>query len=255
MTILYQFPISHYCEKARWAFDYKGVPYTTKNLLVGPHIRKMKSLAPTPLVPVIRNKEGIIQGSDKIIDYLDEKVGERPLTPRATELNNASREWESYAAKHIGDPLRCVMYDTLLLYPERLIPLFCMKGPWYGGMLYRLIYTRLERKIRHGLMINDRTVKISGRLLEKGMARLSNQISRSDYLAGDAFSRADLTVCSLLAPIVGPEKSDYRPMIKDLPEALLEYREKLVGEDVMMWVNKVYKKYRGVTSGEEIKLN
>ena len=27
MITLYQFQFSHFCEKARWALDYKGVPY------------------------------------------------------------------------------------------------------------------------------------------------------------------------------------------------------------------------------------
>ena len=34
---LYQFPISHYCEKVRWAMDYKKLEYKAKNLLPGLH--------------------------------------------------------------------------------------------------------------------------------------------------------------------------------------------------------------------------
>ena len=34
---LYQFPISHYCEKTRWHLDAKGLPYVTKNLVPGVH--------------------------------------------------------------------------------------------------------------------------------------------------------------------------------------------------------------------------
>jgi glutathione S-transferase len=36
MITLYQFQFSHYCEKARWALDYKGLAYAPKNLLPGP---------------------------------------------------------------------------------------------------------------------------------------------------------------------------------------------------------------------------
>ena len=32
-------PFSHYCEKARWALDYCGVPYTEDAHLPGLHIR------------------------------------------------------------------------------------------------------------------------------------------------------------------------------------------------------------------------
>ena len=42
--ILYQFPISHYCEKARWQLDHKGLAYRTRNLLPGLQIRTVSSL-------------------------------------------------------------------------------------------------------------------------------------------------------------------------------------------------------------------
>ena len=49
--VLYQFPISHFCEKARWALDYKGLDYTTKNLLPGLHVKTTKKLAARSSVP------------------------------------------------------------------------------------------------------------------------------------------------------------------------------------------------------------
>ena len=41
---LYQFCISHYCEKARWALDYKGINYQTVNLLPGQHVNTIRKL-------------------------------------------------------------------------------------------------------------------------------------------------------------------------------------------------------------------
>src|SRR5690606_11485280 len=35
--VVYQFPISHYCEKTRWQLDHKGMPYQIRNLLPGAH--------------------------------------------------------------------------------------------------------------------------------------------------------------------------------------------------------------------------
>jgi glutathione S-transferase len=39
MFELYDFTFSHYSEKARWALDYKGIPYTPRHLLPGFHLR------------------------------------------------------------------------------------------------------------------------------------------------------------------------------------------------------------------------
>jgi len=53
MLTLYQFPISHYCEKARWALDYKKLDYRKVNLLPGPHMKKTKKLSGKTQVPVL----------------------------------------------------------------------------------------------------------------------------------------------------------------------------------------------------------
>ncbi|MCP3675846.1 MAG: glutathione S-transferase family protein, partial [Gammaproteobacteria bacterium] len=45
MIKLYQFPISHYCEKIRWSLDYKNLDYKIINLLPGLHIKTTKKLA------------------------------------------------------------------------------------------------------------------------------------------------------------------------------------------------------------------
>jgi len=37
MFQLYDFAFSHYSEKARWALDFKGVPYTSHHLVPGFH--------------------------------------------------------------------------------------------------------------------------------------------------------------------------------------------------------------------------
>ena len=39
---LYQFCISHYSEKVRWALDYKDIKYQPVNLLPGQHSRTIK---------------------------------------------------------------------------------------------------------------------------------------------------------------------------------------------------------------------
>ena len=51
--VLYQFPISHYCEKVRWAMDYKGLDYKLKNLLPGLHLRTTKKIAAKSYVPIL----------------------------------------------------------------------------------------------------------------------------------------------------------------------------------------------------------
>ena len=80
-TKLYTFTISHFAEKARWALDFKRVQYQEKRLVPGSHIPIVKRMAPGTSVPVLRDDGRVIQGSSAIIDYLDVRTTERPLTP------------------------------------------------------------------------------------------------------------------------------------------------------------------------------
>jgi len=63
---LYQFPSSHFCEKVRWALEYKRVAYRPVNLLPGFHLKPMRKLAPKSCVPVLVDEETIVQESSAI---------------------------------------------------------------------------------------------------------------------------------------------------------------------------------------------
>ena len=81
MMKLLEFPHSHYCEKARWALDYKGVPFQPVPILPGFHLWTVRKFAKETSVPVLLDGDRVIQGSSEIIDYLDTTVPARPLTP------------------------------------------------------------------------------------------------------------------------------------------------------------------------------
>jgi len=67
MITLYQFQFSHFCEKACWALDYKGLSYIRKNLLPGIHIKVARRLAPKSCLPILVDNETVVQDSTSII--------------------------------------------------------------------------------------------------------------------------------------------------------------------------------------------
>ena len=81
MFELYDFRFSHYSEKARWALDFKGVPYTPRHLLPGFHLRTTRKLAPRSCVPILKTDGAVIQDSTEIIDFLEQTFPDRSLTP------------------------------------------------------------------------------------------------------------------------------------------------------------------------------
>lgn len=104
---LYQFCISHYCEKARWALDYKGINYQTVNLLPGQHVNTIRKLTRAESsVPVLEHDGQIIQGSGHILDYLDKVFPDKPLLPADPDLQARVLEWEQKLDEQVGPALR-----------------------------------------------------------------------------------------------------------------------------------------------------
>jgi len=206
MLTLYQFPISHYCEKARWALDYKGLEFTRKTLLPGPHVKTAKRLAGASQVPILVDDGKAIQGSAAILDHLEARVPARPLTPADPGLEREARDWEAWLDAEVGVHVRRWMYSVLLDHPDLLIPMFTHEGPWYGPLLYRLIFPRLRKRIIVLLHLNARTARESGERVEAAVERLADRYAGRSYLVGEAFSRADLAAAALLAPLWMPPR-------------------------------------------------
>lgn len=242
-TTLYQFPISHYCEKARWALDYKGVPYQVKTLLPGLHVKTLRRIVPDTTVPVLLINNSAVQGSDQIIDHLDQLVSEKPLTPQDATQRQEAAEWESFAANKIADPLRCFYYHHLLDDPKKLIPLFSEGGPWYGKFVVGLIFNKLRQRMREGYHINQRTAQVAMHVVDKAIKQLEEYLQDRAFLVGENFSRADMTVCALLSPLVLPERG-YLKQGTLTAQALIDYRMARVNSPVFRWVNTIYNNYR-----------
>ncbi|AZZ93808.1 glutathione S-transferase [Hahella sp. KA22] len=241
MIILYQFPISHFCEKARWALDYKGLEYKVKNLMPGAHIKAIKKLADKSTVPVIEHDGRIVQGSAEIINYLDELSSERPLTPVEPGARSAALEWEKYLDREIGVSIRCYCYHYLLTRPDQVIPMLAHHGPWYGKWLLRLGFGKLSKIMRKHMRINDETAADSLRRIQAALARINERVGNDGYLVGDYFTRADLTAASLLTPFLQPESFDI-PWPQDPPPALAQTVKEL--EPQLEWARRIYARYR-----------
>src|SRR3989338_6318144 len=113
-TILYQFSLSHYVEKARWALEFKKIPYTKKNLVPGPHIFTIKRLAKNTTVPLLVHNGKNIQDSTSIIDYLETVQPTPALNPAGAGTQKEALEWEEYFDQEVGIHLRRFFYSFVL---------------------------------------------------------------------------------------------------------------------------------------------
>ena len=240
---LFVFPHSHYCEKARWALDYKGIPFEPVALIPGFHIMTVRKYAPQTSVPVLLTDTETIQGSSEIIDYLEEKFPSRPLTPSDAAQRKACLEFEHTMDQKLGDNLRRVLYHELLAYPDFICHCFTQPMPRYKQIIVRLFYPILRYKINQNFVNSPKEVEASKRELEVGMGELAQRLANRAYLMGDQFSRADLSVAAMLSLLVLPEEHPFpwREFPGRETQALYDEYE---NHPVTKWVRKIYRTHR-----------
>ena len=200
MIKLYQFPVSHYCEKVRWALDFKGLKYRKINLVPGPHVRKVLQMASRSQVPVLEDGKVIVQGSAEIIDYLESKYPERSLTPKDPSLAEQARAWEERLDRIAGPAVRTFNYHFLLPFPRAIVPLLTAKQSLIVSMMFYVGYRKLSNTLRGWMNINETSAHKAMNDMDELLNELRKIYANTRYLVGDEFTRADLTACALFAP-------------------------------------------------------
>ncbi len=202
---LYQFAISHYCEKVRWALDYKGLNYETVNLLPGQHVKTVRKLTgKASSVPVLDHDGHVVQGSGAILDYLDQTFLEHPLTPAEPEIREQVLAWERRLDEEAGPAIRCYSYHHFLQRPKIVVPMLAAGTPFYNRILLSLAFSRVDETMRQWMKINEKTADKSRQVMETLLTELTDIYSKRAFLVGDQFTRADLTAAALFAPMFQP---------------------------------------------------
>lgn len=239
--ILYQFPISHYCEKIRWAMDYKGLDYSLKNLFPGLHLRTTKKMAPKTYLPILIDHGEQVQNSHVILNYLDKTYPEKSLSPKDPELLAQAMEWEKYCDVEIGVHVRRFGYHYLLAEPKTVIPFFTQGGPWWGPLFFKLFFSKLEPVMRKVMSIDQAGADKSQERIQQAIDKLDEAYQQQEFLVGDSFSRADLAAASLLAPIIMPEGYGL-DWPKTMPAKLQEFADK--NQQKLERYRKLYSQFR-----------
>ena len=202
---LYQFCISHYSEKVRWALDYKGINYQPVNLLPGQHRKTILSLTrDESSVPVLDHDGEIVQGSSRILDYLDETFPDNPLTPADSQQKAQALAWEKRLDEEAGPAIRTWIYHYFLQRPKVVVPMLTAGTPFYNRILLSLAFSRVDEIMREAMKINQKTADQAQETLESLLTELAEVYRKQPFLAGEHVTRADITAGALLAPLFMP---------------------------------------------------
>lgn len=215
---LYTLALSHFCEKARWALDRAGADYQEVILLPGFHAGKLRANGGGGLVPLLTAGARVVDGSGAIIDFADTLGGAPPLTPSDPALRAEALEWEAYLDREVGETARRFLYFQLFERPRLIVRGWTLGAPSWAPPLYRLIRPRAVSIIRRRFGIDAATVQRDEQRLVAAFERVSERLATRRFLVGDAFSRADLTLAALSAPLWSPREHPWPlPELAELP--------------------------------------
>jgi len=241
---LYAFGISHYCEKARWALDWRGIAFKEVRWPPGPHIllARRQGAAGSSL-PILRHADEVIQGSGAIIDWAERMGGGPSLTPELDAERALAIEARADAV--LGVHVRRFVYGaTLTDHPELVKPLL------FDGVAPRLrtaaeaMWPMVRKTMIAGMDAGPEAAPDSQVRIEDELDWLEERLAEGGgFLAGGGFSRADLTVASLLAPLARPDEA---PIYRDfsLPQPLAATVEAWRRRPLLQWVLTIYREHR-----------
>lgn len=211
--ILYQFPISHYCEKTRWNLDAKGLPYVVRNLPPGVHVLVVKRLLGKGklTVPVLVDRGQAVGDSAAIAAHLEQAYPERPLLPKGEADRARALELEAYFGKNAGRAVRQWLYGQLVQREGSAVAVMFEEYSAPVRLFGRVMAKRIEGVLRKQYHLDPEGIAAARATIIEAFERieLETQSDPTRYLVSGAISIADITAASLLAPLVTPPGSPW----------------------------------------------
>jgi glutathione S-transferase len=201
-------PISHFCEKARWALDRAGVDYVEQ-----PHVQLIHMVAARfagggRTVPVFVTGNGkVLAESAEILRWADTQVtAERRLYPPGS-LGAEAAALEAHLDGEFGPDGRLWMYQETLPIVRQMDRWALAGVPGWERGVFRVSGPVLATALRRFLGVDSAAAAAAllrvNRVFDDVAERLSDG---RRFLLGDRFTAADLTFAALAAPMLLPER-------------------------------------------------
>lgn len=239
-VVLHTFALSHYCENARWALDFKGVPYVEKSWAPMLHMARTWRL-PRTYTPLLRIDGRVLQESEAICDYLEARFPDPSLVPEG--LRDQVRAVAN-DARSIGPHVRRLAYLASARDLPRLREVWATNVNPFEAQVHRLIFPLSRRMVFRGLKVDEEQGKKSEVRVREFLDAQSERLEGRRYFVGDTFTVADLTMAAILSPLARPAEHPFYGEPHGLGDVMQDLVESFQQYPVLDWVRGCYAKHR-----------
>jgi glutathione S-transferase len=221
--VLITIPISHYCEKARWALDRAGIDYEEQAHLQVLHWLPVRRAGGKKTAPVLVWGDRVFSDSADIVEAASaEAPPDRGLfsgdPAAAAEVRELQRDFDA----RLGPEGRRWMYNALRGQREIAVAYGCTGVPAWQRRALPFVYSTATRIIDRYLDVTPATAAQSEAEVRATFDAVAARLADGrPYLCGERFSAADLTFASLAAPLLmPPEYGVPLPQPDELPAGM-----------------------------------
>lgn len=246
MTLtLITIPISHFCEKARWALDLAGLPFVEDGHLPifhSVHTRRRGGRS----TPLLLTPDGPIRDSTDILLWIDAR---HPglLYPTDPTLRQEALALEDRFDLELGPHLRRLGYFHLLPHKRLSLSIIAQRAPRWEVAAVGPMFPLVRKIMMRGLKITPAGAARSTEKVRKVFADVSALLTSSDrrYLVGNTFTAADLTFAALAAPLLFPPEHPIRwPAASERPAPLAAITDELLATPAGQFARRLYREHR-----------
>ena len=244
MRILYQFPLSHFCEKARWLLDHKELEYVAQNLIPGLHRAFTQLKTGQNHLPILKDQDTWVADSTRIALYLDDHYPEHRLLSQQQKLRDQAIEIDVQAVE-LGEYVRRWGLAHVIQTEESLDILIGEKG--YLRRFEKYSKPLLKSLISKSYRLDNEHVLTAKQRMDDIIQVLNQTLidNGGRYLVGEYLGLADISVCSMLAPILELQGTPWeKEQVDVLPEEFKAYRDTLAALPLGQYVKRIYQTER-----------
>jgi glutathione S-transferase len=223
-------PVSHYCEKARWALMRLQIPFVEERHMPPFHrfatrrvpdrstnstvIRTESNLSPLnrfvsrvvggQAVPVLFTGTAILKDSAEILRWVDEMAPEKsklyPIDPQQRQqVDELIRMFDA----ELAPAVRLWLYFYIFDRSELIKPLWCQGVPWFERLLFPVVFHWMRSNVFQMYAIDEESQAKAHACICRIFEQVDHLLADGRaYLVGDQFSAADLTFATLAAAVV-----------------------------------------------------